>query len=446
MTQVEDVVLEVNMEELVAQILLNKQPEEYFHTVKQLTIFQQVQLIESLPADNRLNIWHCIDSLNWWSVIGYLQAETSKSVIRSLPVEERIKLQKVAVASDVLALAEKLPKSMIDAIMLDQDEKSALEFQQALTYSDDQVGRFAHRNILRVRKGISIASVIDRLKRKDFISAVFMVDSERTLLGYIPIAALFNNDENDLVDQVARPVQSVEHDSRVSVVATTCQFEEGMDYLPVVDHGKLTAAISISKILHEVQTTLTNNPISEAPAPDEDLFGPVNVAMRGRGIWLCINLATAFLASWVIGFFEGAIQQVVALAILMPVVASMGGIAGSQTLAVTVRGLALKHITNANIKLLYRKEMKIAMLNGFLIGALIALVVTYWFDSVQLGLIILCAIVVNSFAAAASGTYIPFILEKMKVDPAIASAVVLTTVTDVIGFTIFLGLGTIIFL
>jgi magnesium transporter len=446
MTQVEDVVLEVNMEELVAQILLNKQPEEYFHTVKQLTIFQQVQLIESLPADNRLNIWHCIDSLNWWSVIGYLQAETSKSVIRSLPLEERIKLQKVAVASDVLALAEKLPKSMIDAIMLDQDEKSALEFQQALTYSDDQVGRFAHRNILRVRKGISIASVIDRLKRKDFISAVFMVDSERTLLGYIPIAALFNNDENDLVDQVARPVQSVEHDSRVSVVATTCQFEEGMDYLPVVDHGKLTAAISISKILHEVQTTLTNNPISEAPAPDEDLFGPVNVAMRGRGIWLCINLATAFLASWVIGFFEGAIQQVVALAILMPVVASMGGIAGSQTLAVTVRGLALKHITNANIKLLYRKEMKIAMLNGFLIGALIALVVTYWFDSVQLGLIILCAIVVNSFAAAASGTYIPFILEKMKVDPAIASAVVLTTVTDVIGFTIFLGLGTIIFL
>jgi magnesium transporter len=446
MAQVEDVVLEVNMEQLVAQILLNKQPEEYFDTVKQLTIFQQVQLIESLPADNRLNIWHCIDSLNWWSVIGYLQAETSKSVIRSLPLEERIKLQKVAVASDVLALAEKLPKSMIDAIMLDQDEKSALEFQQALTYSDDQVGRFAHRNILRVRKGISIASVIDRLKRKDFISAVFMVDSERTLLGYIPIAALFNNDENDLVDQVARPVQSVEHDSRVSVVATTCQFEEGMDYLPVVDHGKLTAAISISKILHEVQTTLTNNPISEAPAPDEDLFGPVNVAMRGRGIWLCINLATAFLASWVIGFFEGAIQQVVALAILMPVVASMGGIAGSQTLAVTVRGLALKHITNANIKLLYRKEMKIAMLNGLLIGALIGLVVTYWFDSVQLGLIILCAIVVNSFAAAASGTYIPFILEKMKVDPAIASAVVLTTVTDVIGFTIFLGLGTIIFL
>jgi magnesium transporter len=245
---------------------------------------------------------------------------------------------------------------------------------------------------------------------------------------------------------VARPIQSVEHDSRMNVIATTCQFEEGMDYLPVVEEGKVTAAISISVILHEVQTSLTNNTISEAPVQDEDLFGSVNVAMRGRGLWLSINLATAFLASWVIGFFEGAIQQVVALAILMPVVASMGGIAGSQTLAVTVRGLALKRVTSANIKLLYRKEMKIALLNGVLIGALIALVVAYWFDSVQLGLIILCAIVVNSFAAAASGTYIPFILEKMKIDPAIASAVVLTTVTDVIGFTIFLGLGTIMFL
>ncbi|MGK0249198.1 MAG: magnesium transporter [Oleispira sp.] len=446
MTKVEDVVLEFNMEELVSKLLLNRQSEEYFDTIKNLTIFQQVQLIESLPAEVRLNIWSCIDPLNWWSLIGYLQAETSKTLIRALPAEERTKLQKVAVASDVLALADKLPKSMIDGIMLDQDEKSALEFQQALTYSDDQVGRFAHRNILRVRKGISIASVIDRLKRKDFISAVFMVDSERSLLGYIPIAALFNNDDNDLVDQVARPIQSVEHDSRINVIATTCQFEEGMDYLPVVEDGKVTAAISISVILHEVQTSLTNNTISEAPVQDEDLFGSVNVAMRGRGLWLSINLATAFLASWVIGFFEGAIQQVVALAILMPVVASMGGIAGSQTLAVTVRGLALKRVTSANIKLLYRKEMKIALLNGILIGALIALVVAYWFDSVTLGLIILCAIVVNSFAAAASGTYIPFILEKMKIDPAIASAVVLTTVTDVIGFTIFLGLGTIMFL
>ena len=446
MMKVEDAVLDVNMEELVSKILLDKHSEEYFKKVKNLTIFQQVQLIESLPAEIRLHIWYCIDPLNWWSLIGYLQAETSKNLIRSLPAEERAKLQKNAVATEVILLADKIPKSMIDAIMLDQDEKSTLEFQHGLTYSDDQVGRFAHRNILRVRKGISIASVIDRLKRKDFISAVFMVDSERALLGYIPIAALFNNDEHDVVDQVARPVQSVEHDSRVSAIATTCQFEEGMDYLPVVEDGKVTAAISISVILHEVQTSLTNNTISEAPVQDEDLFGPVNVAMRGRGLWLCINLATAFLASWVIGFFEAAIHEVVALAILMPVVASMGGIAGSQTLAVTVRGLALKRITSANIKLLYRKEMKIAMLNGALIGALIAIVVAYWFDSVPLGLIILCAIVVNSFAAAASGTYIPFILEKMKIDPAVASAVVLTTVTDVIGFAIFLGLGTIIFL
>tara|TARA_B100001059_G_C17820295_1_gene577832 strand:- start:11 stop:1396 length:1386 start_codon:yes stop_codon:yes gene_type:complete len=435
-----------NLENLVSLILHSEVAEEYQDSVKSLTIFQQVQLIESLPAEERLSVWHCIDPASWWALIGYLQEESSRNLVRSLPQEDRVELQKLAVSNDVLALADILPKSMLDAIVLDQDEKAALEFQQALTYSDEQVGRFARRNILRVRKGISIASVIDRLKRKDFISAVFMVDSDRTLLGYIPIASIFNNNENDLVDTLARPIQSVEHDAYISDIMTTCQFEESMDYLPVVENGKLQAAISISVILQEVRLSYTNNTVGEAPAPDEDLFGSISVAMRGRGLWLCINLATAFLASWVIGFFEGTIQQVVALAVLMPVVASMGGIAGSQTLAVTVRGLALKHVTGANIRLLYRKEMKIAMLNGLLIGALIALVVSYWFDSMSLGLIILCAIVVNSFAAAATGTYIPFILEKMNIDPAVASAVVLTTVTDVIGFAIFLGLGTIIFL
>lgn len=443
---VDEVLSDIEMEELVSKVLLSENSEGYFEEVKNLTIFQQVQLIESLPAEQRLSIWYGIDPTNWWSLIGYLQLETGRNLVNSLPAEEKVKLQKVAVYSEVLSLADILPKSMLDAIMLDQDEKVSLEFQQALTYSDDQVGRFAHRNILRVRKGISIGSVIDRLKRKDFISAVFMVDGDRTLLGYVPIAALFNNHDNDLIETVARPIQGVDDTDYLSDVATHCQFEEGMDYLPVIEDGKLTAAISISVILHEVQEEFASNSVSEAPVPDEDLFGPVSVAMRGRGLWLCINLGTAFLASWVIGFFEIALQQVVALAILMPVVASMGGIAGSQTLAVTVRGLALKHITSANIKLLYRKEMKIAILNGALIGALVAMVVAYWFNSLQLGIIILCAIVINSFAAAASGTYIPFILEKMNVDPAVASAVVLTTVTDVIGFAIFLGLGTLILL
>jgi magnesium transporter len=443
---VDEVLSDDEMEELVSKVLLSKNSDEFFEEVKNLTIFQQVQLIESLPAELRLSVWSCVETENWWSLIGYLQLETSRNLLKSLSREEQVKLQKVAEYAEVLSLADILPKPMLDAIMLDQDERVALEFQQALSYSDEQVGRFAHRNILRVREGISIASVIDRLKRKDFISAVFMVDSERTLLGYVPIAALFNNDGSDLIDTVARPIQGVDHDAYLSDVATACQFEEGMDYLPVIEEGRLTAAISISLILHEIQEEFASNSVNGAPVPDEDLFGPVRTAMRGRGLWLCINLGTAFLASWVIGFFEIALQQVVALAILMPVVASMGGIAGSQTLAVTVRGLALKHITSANIRLLYRKEMKIAILNGVLIGALVALVVAYWFNSIQLGIIILCAIVINSFAAAASGTYIPFVLEKLNVDPAVASAVILTTVTDVIGFAIFLGLGTIILL
>ncbi len=247
-----------NLENLVSLILRSEVAEEYKDSVKSLTIFQQVQLSESLPAEERLNVWHCIDPVSWWALIGYLQEESSRNLVRSLPQEDRVELQKLAVSNDVLALADILPKSMLDAIVLDQDEKAALEFQQALTYSDEQVGRFARRNILRVRKGISIASVIDRLKRKDFISAVFMVDSDRTLLGYIPIASIFNNNENDLVESVARPIQSVEHDAYISDIMTTCQFEEGMDYLPVVDNGSIYSAIINNRHIIHTFFKLTN--------------------------------------------------------------------------------------------------------------------------------------------------------------------------------------------
>jgi len=181
--------------------------------------------------------------------------------------------------------------------------------------------------------------------------------------------------------------------------------------------------------------------ISEAPSNEEDLFTPVRTAAKMRAIWLTTNLATAFLASWVIGLFEGALQQLVALAILMPVVASMGGIAGSQTLAVALRGIALNHLQQSNLKLLLNKEIKIAAWNGLLLGIVIAGVVSYWFSSIPLGLVIFVAIVLNSLAAAASATLIPFLLKKMKIDPAVAGSVILTTVTDIVGFVAFLGLA-----
>jgi magnesium transporter len=177
---------------------------------------------------------------------------------------------------------------------------------------------------------------------------------------------------------------------------------------------------------------------------DEDLFSPVVKSARNRAVWLGINLLTAFLASWFIGLFEATLQQVVALAVLMPVVASMGGIAGSQTLTLIIRGLALGQVTGANLKALMKKELSVGGLNGVIWSVVIGLVASVWFGSPVIGLVIALAILVNIVAAALSGVLVPVMLDKLKLDPALSGSVILTTVTDIVGFVAFLGLGTLL--
>lgn len=408
----------------------------------QLIAADKAQVLESVPAELRTDLWALLSADELWDVISCLQPQTAQNIIRVLDDSARQEIQVKADASRIAANALSLPKELLDSITLDLDQNDDL--QHALSYSEDQVGRYSHRNLLRVRLGISVASVIRRLKKKDSVAAIFLVNDQREVLGYIPISAIFNYPEETLVEELARPVQGVTSDQNIYEAARLLHFEEDMAYVPVLTSGKVTGALSVPMLLNMVQTRLAQVP-ADKPGPDEDLFSPPMKAVIPRGFWLCINLATAFLASWVIGMFESVLQQVVALAILMPVVASMGGIAGSQTLAVTVRGLGLGHLHSMNIRLLFSKEMKVAVINGLLIGLLIAGVVSWWFSSYWLGGIIWLAVVVNSLAAAASGTYIPFILQKLDIDPAVASAVILTTVTDVIGFLIFLGSASLIF-
>jgi len=175
---------------------------------------------------------------------------------------------------------------------------------------------------------------------------------------------------------------------------------------------------------------------------DEDLFSPVAKSAKNRALWLGLNLITALLASWFIGLFEATLQQVVALAVLMPVVASMGGIAGSQTLTLIIRGLALKQVSPANIKILLTKEFKVGGVNGIIWAFVVGIVAFFWFANPMLGVVIGLAILLNIIAAAVAGVFIPVLLDKLKIDPALSGSVILTTVTDIVGFVVFLGLGT----
>ena len=179
---------------------------------------------------------------------------------------------------------------------------------------------------------------------------------------------------------------------------------------------------------------------------DEDLFAPVLRSSKRRATWLGINLLTAFFASWAIGLFEATLQQVVALAVLMPIVASMGGIAGSQTLTLIIRGLALGQIAKGNVPPLLIKEVSVGALNGVLWAIIIGIIASFWFSSTNIGLVIAAAIVLNIIAAAFSGVLIPVILDRFNIDPALSGSVILTTVTDLVGFVSFLGLGTLFLL
>ncbi|MFT4994895.1 MAG: magnesium transporter, partial [Paraglaciecola sp.] len=219
----------------------------------------------------------------------------------------------------------------------------------------------------------------------------------------------------------------------------------GFASLPAVDeNNKLLGRLEISTASELVNEFYERQVMASAGMDeDEDLFSTVRKSAKNRALWLGINLLTAFLASAFIGIFEGTLQQVVALAVLMPVVASMGGIAGSQTLTLMIRGLALGQVTTANLNALFRKEIKVGALNGVVWAIVIGVVAYLWFADAWLGIVISVAILLNILAAAAAGVVIPVILNKLKIDPALSGSVILTTVTDIIGFVSFLGLGTI---
>jgi magnesium transporter len=222
----------------------------------------------------------------------------------------------------------------------------------------------------------------------------------------------------------------------------------GLMALPVIDNNnKLSGRITLHQALEIVREQYESQLMATAGLnEDEDLFAPVLRSSKRRATWLGINLLTAFLASWAIGLFEATLQQVVALAVLMPVVASMGGIAGSQTLTLIIRGLALGQIAKGNVSPLLIKEVSVGALNGVLWAIVIGVVVSFWFSSFSIGLVIAAAIVLNIIAAAFSGVLIPIVLDKFKIDPALSGSVILTTVTDVVGFISFLGLGTLFLL
>ncbi|MCZ4339146.1 magnesium transporter [Shewanella colwelliana] len=405
-------------------------------------------LLESVTDQYRSPICHNIPIDRGWPILHLLHYETARHVLNLL-TEKQIRGLAARVSEiDILTFAEILPNEVVEDYLDHQESLTTEQMQQALRYQDEAVGRYLNSDILRSRPTASVGRVLERLakiKSREIV-AIYSVDAQGEYHGACNMEQLHSVPPEAPLSQILCDVELVNDEEDITKAAQNLNPTTGFAWFPVEKEGKIIGAIAVSILMQRLKERSLEVLASDTAQDEEDLFTPVSVAAKMRAIWLTTNLLTAFLASWVIGLFGDALQQVVALAILMPVVASMGGIAGSQTLAVALRGIALNHLSRSNLRLLLDKELKIAAFNGLLLGALIGVVVSYWFSSVALGGIIFVAIVFNSLAAASSGTVIPFILKQMKIDPAVAGSVILTTVTDVVGFFIFLGLGSLILL
>lgn len=407
-------------------------------------------LLESLPLEDRLETWKQISDAVKAAVLVEMRLDASQTIIDSLDEPSLLALFTGIDADTLLELQDCLPDHLMEEVIKRMDEEQQHRYSTAQQFSDDEVGHWCDHQPLVVPAKTKI-KVVQRLVRRMMpahSNAVFLVDQRGNWEGAVRFNKLIGADPLLRVSELAEP-EFPTLSAKEDVYAAADQVAQSEESaLPVIsDGGMLIGRLDIGRA-YELQTERAESQIMATAGldEDEDLFSSVRKSAQNRAIWLGINLLTAFLASWFIGLFEATLQQVVALAVLMPIVASMGGIAGSQTLTLIVRGLALGQISRANLKPLLSKEMKVGALNGVLWAIIIGLVAGFWFDSLMLGGVIGMAIIANIISAALAGVFVPVLLDKLKIDPALSGSVILTTVTDIIGFVAFLGLGTLLLL
>ena len=406
-------------------------------------------LIQSLPPEQRLSLWELVSQELEGEVVLHMSDEVRASFINSMDDAALIKAAENFDTDDLADILHELPDSVINEVLQSLTEQDRSRLAQVLSYPDDTAGGLMNTDTITVRPHVTVDVVLRYLRRKGEVPAMteylIVVNRMDQFLGLLPLSSLLTKDPSSYISELmVTDIEPIPATLSASDVAALFQ-DKDLVTAPVVDeHGKLLGRITIDDVVDVIRTEAEHSLMSMAGLDEEDdMFASVTKSARRRSLWLGLNLITALLASWVIGLFGATIEQMVALAVLMPVVASMGGIAGSQTLTLVIRGVALGRVGSANARLLLQKEVAVGCLNGVLWAIIISAIAMIWFGDSQLGVVIAAAIFVNLVVAAFCGATIPLILQKFGADPALAGSVVLTTITDVVGFFVFLGLASV---
>lgn len=417
--------------------------------INALSTGEIAHLLESVPPAERTLLWNLVDQEYDGEILVQVTDDVRDDLIRQMDRSELLSATEGLDLDDLADLIENLPYTITPEVLSSLDSQHRKRLEAVLSYPEDTAGHLMNIDTVTIRPEVTLDVVLRYLRQlgskvPSDTDSLIVVNRQDKYLGTLRLSALVSNDSSESVAEI----MSLEPQPILATMPQTevaRQFEQ-LDLIsaPVVnEEGLLLGRITIDDIVDVIREEGEHQFMGQAGlSEDEDMFAPVMQSSRRRALWLGINLLTALLASWVIGQFEATIDKVVALAVLMPIVASMGGIAGSQTLALTIRGLALGQLSGSNRRWLILKELAVGSINSLIWAIVVAVVAGMWFDSLTLSILIGVAMTVNLIIASIMGTVLPMLLHHIGIDPALAGSVVLTTVTDIVGFFAFLGLAT----
>jgi len=407
--------------------------------------------LETAPPRMRHVLWELVDSDINGEVLQELSDDIQLEFLKQMDGAEVASITEGLDVDDIVDILQQLPDRVIPEVLQAMSVQDRQRVESVLTYNEDTAGGLMDTEVVTVRPDITIDVVLRYLRRfeelPDVTDNLFVVSRNDTFLGVLPLSKLLTSGLNTTVREVMNTeVEAIHVNLTDSEVAQLFQRQDLVSAAVIDDKHRLVGRITIDDVVDVIVEDADHSLLALAGLSDtEDTFSSVTRTTPRRALWLGVNLLTAILASAAISMFEATLEKVVALAILMPIVASMGGVAGSQTLTVVIRGMALGQIERSNLKWLLSKEFAVGALNGMLWATVMGVIVSLWFGDWTIALVIAIAMAINLMAAALAGTLLPVMLRAMHIDPALAGSVILTTVTDIVGFVSFLGLATVFF-
>ena len=421
--------------------------DEVRSLLNRLSSSEIAHALESSPPKQRKLFFSLLETNEEGDVLADLGEEIQQELVSNISNEELAEAVKELEPDETVDILQNLPEDRMNTILSKMSLRDRKRIEIGLNYPENTAGGLLNTDVISVRPSHSIEVVINYLRDQkelpDNTDKIFVVNREDEYIGELAIGKIITSkpglNVREVMDTTSNPIYVSQDDKEV---ATIFERNDIISSAVINESGKLIGRITIDDVLDVIREDADQNFLGMAGVA-EDTFAPPGRAARSRVFWLSMNLLTAFIASMTINIFKDVLDQIVYLAILMPIVASMGGVAATQTLTIVLRGLTLEQINSSNLQWLFKRELAVSILNGFVLSILVGLVTFFWFNEILLSLLISLALVINLVSSVIAGVFVPLILRSLNQDPAIAGSVVVTTVTDVIGFLSFLGLATI---